>query len=140
MTSREWMGDNPYYLMFVAPEPVMVDPDVQWRESLRIDLDERGWMAKYPDLFRSAGELHLVRKSDDVIVLSVNVNPGEQSYYVARHIGFATGGAGETTAYGIGKKRVDGNEDNLWYLPWDQVCGGKDVEYFALAGLKRGLA
>jgi hypothetical protein len=129
----DFCGNAPFYLLFVEdslPEGVL---------PLIVDLDESGWMAKHGVIFRSVGELHLVRKVGDAVVLSVHLFPGEQGYYVARHIGFASGGAGEVTAYGIGKKRVDDNEDNLWVLPWGQICGGKDVEYFATKGLKRGL-
>jgi len=132
----EFKGDNPFYLMFVT------SMDNATFDALVIDLDEPGWLVKHGDIFRSKGELHLVRKAPSRVVLSVYLLDGEQGYYVARHIGFATGGVGsqhETTAYGIGKKRVDGNEDNLWVLPWGQICVGKDVEYFALKGLRHGL-
>jgi hypothetical protein len=139
MDSVEWRGENPFYLMFV--KPLEKDSDVPLIEI--VDLDRPGWLSDQGGIFRSPGDLYLVRKANKGVELSVHVLEGEQSYYVARHVG-VTSGAGvsrnEVTAYGIGKKRIDGNEDNLWLLPWGQVCVGKDVEYFAIMGLKKGLA
>lgn len=130
MTSREWLGDNPYYLLFVGDSA-----------SVTVDLDEHGWIAMYGHIFRMEGELYLVRKSDEGIVMSVHQDHGDQGYYTARHIGTVSGGGSqrEVVAYGIGKKRADGNQDNLWILPWGQYCVGNDVEYFAIMGLKIGL-
>jgi hypothetical protein len=137
MDSAEWQGANPFYLMFV--KPLEEGSDVPLVEI--VDLDRSGWLADQGSIFRSPGDLYLVRKEGRSVALSVHVLEGEQSYYVARHVGIA-GGVGvsknEVTAYGIGKKRVDGNEDNLWLLPWGQICGGRDVEYFAIQGLKKG--
>lgn len=129
-----WLGDNPFYLMFIWAPPHSND------EVIKVDLDQQGWLTQYGHLFREPCEFYLIKKSDDSITLSVHLNPGDQGYYTARHVGFASSSANsETTAYGIGKKRFDGNEDNLWYLPWGQVCGGNDVEFFALQGLNTGL-
>jgi hypothetical protein len=139
VTTPEFTGGNPFYLMFVSAldvgsqEPV---DDVEY-----VDLDRPGWLVDQGHIFRDVGDLHLVRKDGDVVVMSVRFLPGEQGYYVARHVGTASGVGvvrNEVTAYGIGKKRVDGNEDNLWLLPWGQVCVGRDVEHFALLGLRRG--
>jgi|WetSurSiteA1Bulk_404760.scaffolds.fasta_scaffold127407_1 hypothetical protein len=148
MDLPEFQGGNPYFLMFVdefdidlAAEP----PYQRIMRSLVIDLDESGWMAKHGHIFTDIGDMHLVRKTGQVIVLSVHLDEGDQGYYVARHVG--TTSHGETIAYGIGKKTRTqrkgtwhDNEDKLWVLAWGQVCGGGDVEYFALDGLKKGRA
>lgn len=128
----EWQGDHPYFLMFVYDGGEEIEV---------VDLDRDQWMVDQGWIFRKAGELHLVRKADNVVVLSVNTTEGEQSYYVGRHVGIAGGvnpSHNEVVAFGIGKKRVNGNQDNLWVLPWGQICGGNDVEFFALKGLKQG--
>ena len=140
-SKAEWFGGNPFYLMFVRPlERDPEDPEIPLCEM--VDLDRPGWLSDQGFIFRTPGDLYLVRKDGGTVALSVHVLEGEQSYYVARHVGMA-GGVGvaknEVTAYGIGKKRVNGNEDNLWLLPWGQICVGKDVEYFAIQGLKKGL-
>lgn len=137
LSADAWIqyGDNPYYLMFVVPVPHSND------EVINIDLDKPGWLAEYGHLFRTPCEFYLVRKVSHVVAFSVHLNEGDQGYYTARHVGYASSdNNAETTAYGIGKKRYDGNEDNLWVLPWGQVCGGNDVEFFALKGLRGGLA
>lgn len=126
----EWLGDCPYYLIFVYEGQVEV-----------VDLDRFHWVEDQGWIFRAVGELHLIRKAGDAVALSVHTSEGEQSYYVARHVGIAGGvqpSHNEVVAFGIGKKRVDRNQDNLWVLPWGQICGGNDVEYFALKGLKEG--
>lgn len=126
-----WSGDNPYYLIATFDDR---DPEI-------VDLDRPGWLQDQGWIFRSEAEFHLTRKIDSIVVFSVRLLPGEQGYYTARHIGVTgSGGQAETIAYGIGKKRVDGNEDNLWVLSWGQICVGQDVEYFALKGLKQGRA
>ena len=133
-SDREWNGDNPYFLLFKA------DSEGGHRV---VDLDRPGWLQDDGWIFRTPGELHLCEKGTKLVKLSVRLLEGEQGYYVARHIGIATGVGvikNETIAYGIGKKRVDQNQDNLWLLSWGQICVGQDVEYFALEGLKKGLA
>lgn len=127
MDLPEFKGANPYFLLFV---------DVATQTL--VDLDESGWMAAHGHIFRDVGDLHLVRKSDQGIVFSVHLDEGDQGYYVGRHVA-NTGIAGEAIAYGIGKKRVNGNEDKLWILPWGQVCAGTDIERFAIEGLRKGL-
>ena len=134
---KPWAGTNPFYLM--------VNPDAA--EPMDIDLDELGWKKKMEIILDMPGEWHLCSKGSRQVVFSLVVNPGDQPYYVGRHIGFAgTTSSSEVIAYGIGKKtqrhRKNAwhfNEDNLWVLPWGQVCGGTDVEYFAMKGLKAGL-
>lgn len=140
MDVPEFKGDNPFFLMKVYTvwvEGLGTKPETFTTFPQIIDLDEPGWLAVHGHIFREEGELYLVRKDRQEIVFSVRLWPGEQGYYVARHIGNVMAGV-ETIAYGIGKKRVDGNEDNLWVLPWGQICVGKDVEYFALKGLREG--
>lgn len=146
---RSWSDDNPYYLLIV---PVIREsyiatlPDesgqlwarvipTEYGEPVEIDLGEWRWMKRHRDLLRKPAEWYLTAKADRYIPLSLRVWPGEQPYYVCRHIGM-TGSAGgnEVKAYGIGKKRKVGSRwqtDRLWVLENGQVCGGDDVEPFA---------
>lgn len=136
MNVPEWTGECPYFLLFV---PASREPQL---DHITIDLDEPSWLSRYGYIFRTEGEMFLIQKLTERVLLSVRLNEGDQGYYVARHVGIASGAnpvKNEVVAYGIGKKRADGNQDNLWYLPWGQVCGGNDVEYFALQGLRKGL-
>lgn len=127
-----WLDGNPFYLMIVADEG----------EHAKIDLGERGWIAKNAPLMRAPGRWFLVQKHGDNVVAMILVNDGEQPYYVARHVGFASvSGAGpnaETIAYGIGKKRLDGHVDRIWLLANGVVVTGDDVEPIALDMLKHG--
>ena len=134
---RQWDGDIPFYLIVNTEVPP---------GNVVVDLDTSGWLVTLKEYLEVPGEWHLVRKKNQQVVLSLRVNEGDQPYYTARHIA-NTGFAGEVIAYGIGKKTqrfrkkkqqwVE-NEDNLWVLPWGQTCGGTDVEYFALKGLRSG--
>ena len=146
-----WSGTNPFFLM-VVPEPIVVILDdgsyggERQPGPTRIDLDERGWMETLKEVLAEPGEWHLCRKTDELVVLSLRVYENDQPYYVGRHIA-TTASPKEVIAYGIGKKAKrlrkgswHDNEDNLWVLPWGQICGGTDVEYFALKGLRAGLA
>lgn len=113
-----WMGDNPFYLVLSFPD-----------ENVGIDLDEPQWHAKYEDCMRRPGLWTLVHKDTGAKVLAVRVNPGDQPYYTARHIGVVgSGGGNEITSYGIGKKCADGSTVRLWLLPDGTVCGGDDVD------------
>lgn len=128
-----WAGDAPFFVMIVPPE----------RDRYAVvDVEERGWHSKYEGLMRHPGAWYLVRKDNITIVCGVKVFPGEQPYYVARHVGVATVGEGnqedgspvparEVIAYGIGKKRVDGTVDRLWVLPSGMICTGEDIDVFA---------
>ena len=124
----EWHGDNPYYLIIQTTQ----------HGNTVIDLDETGWVAKYADLMREPGAWLLNPKEFYNTVAIVLVNPGEQPYYTKRHVGIAFGGSGETSAYGIGKKRNDGHTDRIWVLPNGLICAGDDVEDIALALIKSG--
>lgn len=130
------MGDAPYFLLILTKDGHYV-----------IDVEERGWHARFADLMREPGTWYLCRKVDRAVVFSVMVHEGEQPYYVARHIGIATGvgfnpitgrGSPEIIAYGIGKKRRDGHVDRLWIINDGLICAGDDVDQLALEVLKAG--
>lgn len=133
-----WLGPNPYYLMIV-----LAPSDGQLGQSIaEIDLDQSGWSSFYARFMRGVGQWYLVRKVDRVVVATMLVYDGEQPYYVARHVGFAnTGGegGGETTNYGIGKKRLDGHVDRVWIMANGCVTLGDDVEPISLDLLKSGM-
>ena len=126
--ASEWHGANPLYLILVLSEGEVL-----------VDLDQRGWIASLGERMREPGTWHLCSKEgfpDAVsVAFSMAVLPGEQPYYVARHIGRVPGG--EVVCYGIGKRRLDGHTDRGWVLPNGQVCIGDDVETFA-RGMIRG--
>lgn len=121
-----WAGNNPFFLMIGTDEP---------KQTLIVDLDEWGWMREREGLMRATGEWLLVAKRDatslqGVPVLAVKVFPGEQPYYVRRHVGALGNSISEVVAHGIGKKRTDGHTDRLWVFPNGIVCGGDDVNVF----------
>lgn len=127
---RVWADDNPYYLIIVLDDG----------RAAQIDLGERGWIAKYSELgfTRDPGRWHLARK-DGTIAGAMQVFPGEQPYYVARHVGIAgSGGSAERTAYGIGKKRLDGHVDRLWFMANGCVTLGDDLESITVDLIKKG--
>lgn len=135
-----WLGSNPYYLMLIlGPLRAVV------RTTVQIDLDQPGWTKLNRAFLREQGQWYLVRKSDQVIVATMMVYPGEQPYYVARHVGYAsTSGEpdapkAETINYGIGKKRLDGHVDRIWILSNGCVTLGDDGEDIALDLLKSGM-
>lgn len=117
-TEMGWKDDNPYYLL-------IADDD----EGVEVDLGESGWLTRYREWLRRPGLWALVRKATSETILVVQVLPGEQPYYTARHVG-VTGSAGgnEIIAYGIGKKAIDGTMTRLWVMPGGMVCGGDDVD------------
>lgn len=129
MGGDEWKGPNPFYLIIQTAD----------QGNTVIDLDETGWATTYADLMREPGAWILSHKSFLRAVAMVLVLPGEQPYYTARHVGMAFGGTGEVTAYGIGKKRLDGHVDRIWVLPNGMICTGDDVEPIAIAFIKGGL-
>lgn len=115
---RTWRGSNPYYLAILLAAGNHV-----------IDLDEPGWIARESEsgLLRAPGTWLLIRKDSHTVALAMTVVDGEQPYYVRRVIGLLTGGTGQITCHGIGKKRLDGHVDRLWILPNGAVCAGDDV-------------
>jgi hypothetical protein len=141
MAHRLFLGDNPYVLIIMASEPVL------------IDLDEPGWVSRYSHLMRKPGQWILGRKAGSTPVLTMIVSDGEQPYYTARIIGLANlpppdsmglsqeqaidlKRQSEIRAYGIGKKRLDGHVDRLWILPNGVICAGDDVDVIG-SGLAR---
>lgn len=120
-----WQGDIPVFLLIVRGAAQNV-----------IDLDERGWLETHKDLLRGESTWHLIDKKTIGICFSMIVREGEQPYYVARHFARADGSDAKASAYGIGKKRLDGHVDRLWiFYPSGQVCAGDDVDLFGRAAL-----
>lgn len=124
--SQGWEGENPFFLLIVEA-PVASRPTTL---STIIDLDHLGWVSSNAELMRVPGIWMLLHKSSpNRPVLVVWVNEGEQPYYTQRHIGLTgSGGSNEVSAYGIGKKGVDGTMTRLWVLPDGSICGGDDVD------------
>jgi hypothetical protein len=137
-----WLDANPFYLMILTRH---VPPRV-----INQDLGERGWIARLDEsgLLYTPGDWYLVRKADNVIVLTMVVHEGERPYYVARHVGLVPSGDPppegleaklETIAYGIGKARADGHSDRVWIMANGGVTVGDDVEEIAMRLLMQGL-
>jgi hypothetical protein len=137
-----WQGNNPYYLILSLEGAIKGAFDMTI-----VDLDRPGWLETLKERLALPGEWHLTRKNGKGVIFSLRVNEGDQPYYTARHIGIVGGGGSrKVVAYSIGKKTKrmrkgswHDNEDNLWILPWGQICGGADVEYFAKQGMLKGL-
>lgn len=122
-----WKGPTPFYLIISTID-----------ENVGIDLDETGWMTTYAPFLRMPGQWVLVHKPTGHQALIVRVEEGDQPYYTARHVGVTgSGGGNEITAYGIGKKCVDGHVERLWVLPNGTVCGGEDVDQLGILMVKR---
>jgi len=131
----EWQGDNPCALVIEHDGNVTI-----------IDLDQRGWSETYRELMRKPSLWYLVVKEDSHIPIAIKVVEGEQPYYTARHIGIASGVPGpdgrmpanEVIAYGLGKKRLDGHVDRLWWFSNGLVVSGEDAEAFGIKLIKEG--
>ena len=122
-----WHGDNPFYLMIFAGG-----------ERIVIDLDERGWATTYAAYMRAPGYWFLFRKDAEQHVFEMIVLDGEQPYYTRRTVGIAgSGGSNDVAFYGIGKKRLDGHVDRLWYAPDGAIIAGDDVDQFGVEYVKR---
>lgn len=94
-----------------------------------IDVEEHQWATTYADWMRRPGYWLLRHKETSRIMLAVRVNPGDQPYYTARHVGVTgSGGSNEVTCYGIGKKCADDTMVRLWIMPDGAVVGGDDVD------------
>lgn len=116
--NRVWADDNPFYLA-IADDT----------EGVTIDLGETGWATTYADWMRRPGLFVLLDKKRNAPILVIQVHPGDQPYYTARHVGVTgSGGSNEITAYGIGKKTGSGDMVRLWVLPNGMICGGDDVD------------
>lgn len=129
---RRWHDSNPFYLTIVLDDERYIEQD----------LGEPGWIDKLSKagFMRAPGSWYLVRKEGGVIALMLTVADGEQPYYSARHAGFVTTEQNiEGTAYGIGKKRIDGHADRLWLLSNGCVVTGDDVDSIIVRLLKQGI-
>jgi hypothetical protein len=121
-----WADEHPFFLLVVdyrsgAPIPVVIDTGIS------------GWATTYADLMRAApAKWYLVSKFHQQAVAALAVNPGDQPFYRARHVGIAGSRIAEITTYGLGKKRADGAEQSVWLLPTGIVCGGDDVYEFGI--------
>ena len=130
-----WLGSNPYYLLIVLASG----------RHAEVDLDQSGWLKWFREYLRAPGQWYLVRKTDRLILATMLVHEGEQPYYVAKHVGFTVvsddpnGPRGETTSYGIGKKRLDGHVDRIWIMANGCVTLGDDVEPISLSLLRSGM-
>ena len=129
---KEWADDNPFFLLLTAD-----------REHAFIDLGKRNWLKTNRAWLRREARWHLVQKAGQRILAVMDVLPGEQPYYVARHVGVVAMGGNdgtknETVAYGIGKKRLDGHVDRLWFMANGAVTLGDDLEKIAVDLLRAG--
>lgn len=127
-----WLDGNPFYLVIVLDDG----------RNIEQDLAEKGWIAKLGGAgwLRAPGSWYLVRKNGEIIVLMMLVAEGEQPYYVKRHAGFITDSDDvRGSAYGIGKKRLDGHIDRLWVLSNGCVVMGDDVDPIIVRLLKQGI-
>lgn len=132
----DWKGDSPYILVVVRHMKRRKAPEVRI-----IDLDEPGWMVKNRALLAYApATWHLARKSEPPRIdvrISMSVLPLEKPRFLIRHVGRANAHSNrEVKAYGLVKLRRDGHSDKLWVLPNGQVCGGDDVDQFAMSILR----
>ena len=94
-------------------------------------------MKTYAEWFRRPSVWWLMHKESGHPVLSVKINEGDQAYYTKRHVGDVIS-AREIVCYGLGKKTAEGTPVNLWLLPNGTVCGGEDVDHFAVKMLRIG--
>lgn len=134
----KWHDDNPFVLIIVKE----ID------EAVIIDLGEPKWLDKYADWMRVKSRWFLARKpsfTNDkpdgplMPVLWMNVEDGDQPYYVARHTGIAGASSqNEVVSYGIGAKRKSGVVDRMWVLPNGLICVGDDVDVLALHLVRAG--
>ena len=146
----EWADDNPYFLLLVRTEP----KEDGSQDHLLLDVGETGWATTYADWLRRPAEWYLCEKAGEQrAVVAQLVHPGDQPYYVKRHVGqmeIHTGRFRQVEVHGIGKKvpatygpgRRKGAKpvlltpertDRIWVLPHGVICGGEDVEKLALA-------
>jgi hypothetical protein len=140
----EWQGDKPVFLLIREYETVVFPDGIEQtvHKSHIVDLDEPGWTEKNAVLMRAPGAWMLCDKAKSNAtgvpspVLIIQVDEGEQPYFVTKHVvlgllGHAGPEAMESVCYGIGKKRRDGFVDRLWLLPNGSVTVGEDVYWVA---------
>lgn len=131
---EKWYGSWPFFLLIVTKNNTVHSV---------IDLEEPEWRAKYEDnIMREPGQWYLARKHDRSVVFALNVEEGEQPYYVLKHVGYLGGVEDNPTqhemgAFGLGKKRLDGHVDRMWILPNGLVCGGNDLDFFVYQALNK---
>ena len=119
----KWHGESPFFLILELDEKPPTG-------NVGIDLDEGGWTTKYADHMRAPGTWWLVHKPTQRAMMGLVVEAGDQPYFVKRHIGNLMA-AREVVAYGLGKKRANGEMVRIWLLPNGMICGGDDVEIIA---------
>jgi hypothetical protein len=111
-------GENPFMLQIITADGTVTT----------INLDESGWATKHADYLRVRSNWILNHRDGAIPVLFMVVHEGEQPYYTARHFA-STSAPGESIAYGIGKKCVDGTMVRLWvFYPEGVFCSGDDVD------------
>lgn len=91
-----WQGDFPFFLV--------IEPDDKSNGNVGIDLDEPGWVERNKELMRAPGTWLLYIKQTGRPIFCLVVEPGDQAYFVRRHIGNLMVGS-EVVAVGIGKRR-----------------------------------
>ena len=118
-TQGGFHGDSPFFLVLELGE-----------RKVGIDLDEGMWTEKYAEHLREPGSWWLVHKQSQRAMMGLIVDPGDQPYFVKRHVGNLMSSA-EVVAYGLGKKRANGEMVRIWLLPNGMICGGDDVDIIA---------
>lgn len=116
----EWADDNPFFLV-ISPHPIGEE------ERVVIDLGTP-WLTTHAAYLRRPGLWELVHKETNHTVMAVVIYDGEQPYYSAHHVGITGSGSNEIVAYGIGKKKANGETVRMWLLPNGALCSNDDVD------------
>lgn len=132
--NQEWSGETPVFLVV----------DATGYKPTIIDLDMNRWIDTHHDIITAPGRWYLCNKTNNAVLGGMVINQGEVPYYVARHVGVGSSLPGldglaksnEMIVYGIGKKRIDGHFDRMWFMLNGFVCSGDDVEQFAFQHLQ----
>lgn len=117
-----WSGETPFFLV------IELD-DKPASGNLGIDLDTP-WTTAHAEQIRLPGTWWLVDKRSQAPVMGIIVEPGDQPYFTKHHVGNLMSNR-ELVAYGLGKKRADGEMVRIWLLPNGIICGGEDVDVIA---------
>lgn len=115
-------GETPFFLVIELDDP----PDTG---NVGIDLDTP-WHTEHADKMRLPGTWWLYYKLTRTPVMGLIVEEGDQPYFTRHHVGNLMA-ANEVIAYGLGKKRANGEMVRIWLLPNGAVCGGDDVDIIA---------